>query len=276
MDLFEEIDLQRPDFGELYDELPLWSAPFGLRMLEQVRIGPALTFLDVGAGTGFLSIELAQRCGARSTVHAVEPWAAATRRLRWKLERLGVPNVLVHECDAVSLPLPDGVVDVVVSNLGINNFADPAAVLSECVRVARPGAAFHLTTNLSGHMREFYDVFRATLREAAVPETLDALDAHVAHRGTLASVEALLRSGGLDVHTSRAESFTMRFSGGAALLRHWFIRLGFLPAWRDLVPPESRQRVFALLEANLDRAAAGRGELSLTIPLAYLEADKPE
>lgn len=276
MDLFEEIDHQHPDFGNLYDELPLWSAPFGLRMLEHVRIGPRLTILDVGAGTGFLSLELAQRCGARSTVHAVDPWGAAAQRLRWKLERLALPNVFVHECDAASLPLPDGIVDVVVSNLGIHNFADPAAVLAECVRVARPGAGFHLTTNLSGHMREFYDVFRATLQEAAVPGATEALDAHVSHRGSLESVESLLRSGGLDVHKSRAESFTMRFSGGAALLRHWFIRLGFLPAWRDLVPPESRARVFALLEANLDRVAAGRGELALSIPVAYVEAGKPE
>ena len=63
MDYLEAIDYKAPDFGELYDELPLWSAPFGLLLLEQVVMRPGLTILDVGAGTGFLTIELAQRFG---------------------------------------------------------------------------------------------------------------------------------------------------------------------------------------------------------------------
>jgi len=38
----EEIDYQKPEFGDLYDELPLWSAPFGLMLLEQVTDGSSL------------------------------------------------------------------------------------------------------------------------------------------------------------------------------------------------------------------------------------------
>src|SRR5262245_48144607 len=69
----EAIDGQTPEFGDLYDELPLWSAPFGLMLLEQVSLRPGMTILDVGAGTGFLTIELAQRCGSDAVVIAVDP-----------------------------------------------------------------------------------------------------------------------------------------------------------------------------------------------------------
>lgn len=34
MSPFEEVDLDNPDFGDFYDELPLWSAPFGGMTLE--------------------------------------------------------------------------------------------------------------------------------------------------------------------------------------------------------------------------------------------------
>ena len=67
-----EVDHRAPGFGDDYDELPLWSAPFGLWLLDRVPVRPGLTILDVGAGTGFLTIELAQRCGAESTVIAVD------------------------------------------------------------------------------------------------------------------------------------------------------------------------------------------------------------
>ncbi len=93
MKYLEEIDYKTPDFGDLYDELPLWSAPFGLMLLELVALRPGMTILDVGAGTGFLAIELAQRCGSDAKVIAVDPWEAAITRLVRKLDHLGLPNV---------------------------------------------------------------------------------------------------------------------------------------------------------------------------------------
>jgi arsenite methyltransferase len=49
----EEIDFSAAEVSELFDELPLWSAPFGLLLLDRVPMKSGLTILDVGAGTGF-------------------------------------------------------------------------------------------------------------------------------------------------------------------------------------------------------------------------------
>ncbi len=129
MQYLEEVDYRDPHFGDFYDELPLWSAPFGLRLLDRVPMRPHLTILDVGAGTGFLTVELAQRCGAESRVIAVDPWTAGTNRLRKKLERLELSNVVLLEQAAENLALPDASVDLIVSNLGINNFQNVDSVL---------------------------------------------------------------------------------------------------------------------------------------------------
>lgn len=271
MPLRPDVDFHAPGFADHFDELPLWSAPFGVLMLEHVPLPRHGTIVDVGSGTGFLAIELAQRCGAGTVVHAVDPWSGAVERLRRKLDRLELANVHVHERDAIALPLADGSVDLFVSNLGVNNFADPPAVLAECRRAARPGATFALTTNLSGSLAEFYDVFRDTLRATGLAAGEDALEAHVAHRGTMESVTALLENARWGVRRVETGSFRWRFADGAALLDHAFIRLGFRPAWRDLVPEGARDRFFAALATALDAAVARRGEMPLTIPMAYVE-----
>lgn len=49
MNYLEDIDYARAGFGDLYDELPLWSAPFGLLLLDRVPIKSGITILDVGA-----------------------------------------------------------------------------------------------------------------------------------------------------------------------------------------------------------------------------------
>ncbi|HJT31378.1 MAG TPA: class I SAM-dependent methyltransferase [Pirellulales bacterium] len=269
-----EVDYQAPDFGDFYDELPLWSAPFGLMLLERVPVRLGLTILDVGAGTGFLTVELAQRCGATSTVIAVDPWAAAMTRLQRKIEWLDLRNVRLMRQDAATIDLPDASVDLIVSNLGINNFENMDAVLETCFRVAKPGGQLFLTTNLAGHMQEFYDVFRDTLSELGMHDRIAALDAHVQHRGTVESLVARIERSGFTICNVTTESFRMRFVDGSALFRHYFIRLGFLPGWKSLVPVEALQTTFDALEQRLNAITRERGELALTIPTACIEAGR--
>ncbi len=193
MNYLQEIDYQTSEFGDLYDELPLWSAPFGLLLLEHVPIRSGMTILDIGAGTGFLTIELAQRCGSDTTVIAVDPWEGAIKRLSRKVDQIGLPNVRTLVQDAASIDLPEASVDLIVSNLGINNFDNAEAVLRTCFRVAKPGANLVLTTNLVGHMSEFYDAYRSVLVELGFSDRLVALDAHINHRATVNSVRTLLK-----------------------------------------------------------------------------------
>lgn len=272
----EGIDIERPGFGDFYDELPLWSAPFGLLLLERVPIRSGLTVLDLGAGTGFPTLELAQRCGPQTTVIAVDPWAAAIQRLRRKVAYLGLENVRLLKQDAASLDLPASSIDLVVSNLGIGNFEQPEAVLRTCFRLLKPGGSLFLTTNLVGHMREFYEVYRAVLGELGLEGRLPALDGHINGRATLKAVRHMLRAAGFEpVGTARGK-FHLRFADGSALLRHRFIRVGFLPAWKSVLLPETVERTFDALERKLNALAAERGELTLTIPMACLEARRAQ
>jgi arsenite methyltransferase len=73
------VDLALPAVAESCDELPLWSAPFALMLLDRIPMRAGHTMLDVGAGTGFLTLGLAQRCGPQSTVFTVDTWATRSQ-----------------------------------------------------------------------------------------------------------------------------------------------------------------------------------------------------
>ena len=270
----KEIDSSYSGFGDYYDELPLWSAPFGLLLLEHVPIKQGITVLDVGAGTGFLTIELSQRCGSDSLIIAVDPWKAAMSRLRRKLDYIGISNVRLIVQDAKDIDLPDHSIDVIVSNLGINNFEDPEKVLKSCFRFAKLDCRFVLTTNLVGHMQEFYDIYQATLFDLGLEDRLTAFEKHVNHRGTIESISDMLARAGFEVMNVYTDSFNMRFADGSSFLRHYFIRLGFLTGWKSVIPPAMVDKAFEALEQRLNDFSSKQGELMMTIPMACFEARK--
>ncbi len=267
-------DFDNPDFAAAYDELPLWSAKFGFLLLENIELRQDITVLDVGCGTGFPLHEIAQRLGPSCTVCGIDPWQAAVERAKFKAEEYGLGNVDICLGDATAMPFSDNVFDLIVSNLGVNNFENPEAALAECFRVAKPSARIALTSNLKGHMKEFYNIFKSTLRSVGSDEELARLLEHIDHRTTLVQSREILEKSGFKVVKTIEESFVMRFSNGSALLNHSFIKLGFLDGWKKVVSPERMEMVFTELEKNLNRVADETGELVLTIPMAYVEGIK--
>jgi ubiquinone/menaquinone biosynthesis C-methylase UbiE len=123
------------------DELPLWSAPFGLVLLDTVRLRPDLRVLDLSCGTGFPALELAGRIGPGGRVAGVDPWRSALARARTKAAQNRLPNAGFAAGVAERLPFPDASFDAVVSNNGLNNVADQALALAECRPVLRRGGS---------------------------------------------------------------------------------------------------------------------------------------
>ena len=58
------------------------------------------------------------------------------------------------------------------------------------------------------------------------------------------------------------------------MLRHSFIRAGFLPAWMEIVKDQHVSAVFSRLEENLNQYCNSAGQLRVTVPLAYIEGRK--
>jgi arsenite methyltransferase len=263
-----------PEFVDTFDELPLWSAGFGLLMLKHLELRPNLTVLDLGSGAGFPLIELAERLGPRATCYGLDPWLNANNRARKKIQQYGVTNVHVLDGSAASIPLPDASVDLIVSNLGINNFEDRDKAFAECKRVLKQGGQLALTTNLNRHWKSFYDVFERALIKASKPEIIPQLISQQEHRGTVESISNIFSGHEFRMIRHVQEEFTMRFLDGTAFLNHHFVKLGWLSSWQALIPVEEWQTFFPLLEQELNNYAAANGGLTLAVPMAYMEFQK--
>lgn len=272
--LHQTYDLNQPELASAFDQVSLWSARFGSLLFKHLPLRPNLTILDLACGTGFPLFELAQVYGTSCQVTGVDVWKEAIERAKAKLDAYQFPNVKILEADAAYLPFQESEFDLIVSHLGINNFDNPGAVLAECFRVAKPHGSLVLTTNPVGHMREFYEVFREVLLEFQKPAYLEQLRKNEEHRGTKEALIDNLQIAGFRIVETREDSFQLRYLDGSALFHHILTQVGFLDGWRQVVDPEDEEQVFTLLEDKLNQIAKVRGELCLTVPMLYLEAEK--
>ena len=230
-------DLNDPEVASLFEEVSFWSAKFGSLLFDQIELRGKIEILDVGCGSGFPLFELARVFGPSSRVTGIDLWKEALKRAQAKAKIYNLPNVKILEADAAHQPFPNSSFDLIVSNLGLNNWDNPSAVLTECFRVAKAAARIILTTNIQGHYREFYDVFRETLKQTNKPEYLKRLQAQEAHRGTKQSLCKLVQKAGWKPRKAMERRFQLRFLDGTALLNHSLTRFGFLDGWRSVVSP---------------------------------------
>lgn len=114
----------------------LW--PVGGVLVEELEIGAGDDVVDVGCGTGNVSIQAAQ-AGARVTGVDLAPEMLA--RAGAGARSAGVELTLI-EGDAEALPLPDRSADVVVSSFGCMFAPRHAMAAGEIMRVLRPGGRF--------------------------------------------------------------------------------------------------------------------------------------
>lgn len=261
-----------PELASTYDELPLWSAPFGLSLLSTVEMRSNVTVLDIGSGTGFPLLELAQRLGRSSRIYGVDPWTQANRRAREKVRVHSISNVIVTEAMGECLPFRDNTFHLLVSNNGINNAKDHEKVLEECGRVARANAQMVLTVNLPETMKEFYYIYAETLSELGLESRIHNMQEHIRdHRHPVRLMRKKIEQVGFKLTGSREHSFKIRFADGTALLHHSFFRLFFLDRWEAVVEKGEVEKTFGRLEQNLNNYAHRYGCIDLTVPFVCFD-----
>jgi ubiquinone/menaquinone biosynthesis C-methylase UbiE len=257
-----------------YDELPLWSSPFGILLLNNIPLKKNSTIVDIGCGTGFPLLELAQRFGQSCKLFEIDPWEKAIERTNGKVKQYRIENVELIKGIGEKMPFPNEYVDIVVSNLGINNFENPDIVIKECFRVLKLKGKLIFTTNLFGHFDEFYSLFEDVLVELKLLGEVNKLNKHKKKRQSIRDIKEIVKNNNFLVSRIVEENYKIRFIDGSAFFNHYFIKLAFLQDWKEIIKEENREQVFYRLEERLNNIAMTNGEIILNVPMAYIEFEK--
>jgi SAM-dependent methyltransferase len=102
-------------------------------------LAPGEIVLDLGSGGGIDVLLSAQRVGPTGKAYGLDMTDEMLELARENQQKAGVPNVEFLKGELESIPLPDGAVDVIISNCVINLSVDKDRALAEAFRVLRPG-----------------------------------------------------------------------------------------------------------------------------------------
>jgi ubiquinone/menaquinone biosynthesis C-methylase UbiE len=264
-----------PPLSLTYDDLPLWSAPFGLTLLDTIRMKTHINVLDIGSGGGFPMLELAERMGKTCMIYGLDPSQDAIDMITAKKQSKGIDFAKIVRGVAEEIPFPDAYFGLIISNNGLNNVSDQAVALGECYRVADEGAQMVLTMNLPHTMTEFYDVFEETLLGMGLKEEITRMHKHISEkRKSVDELKDLILSSGFDIKTINVDGFKMKYSDGSAFLNHYFIRNAFMKPWKAFLPDEQSDSIFSIIEQKLNKITLSQGELVVSVPYVCFDCFK--
>jgi arsenite methyltransferase len=268
-------DFNFTEYVNVSDECSIWSAPFGLKLLDYIDYRLNISALDIGFGTGFPLTEIALRLGESSTVYGIDPWTEAIERAKKKIEYYRITNIKIFEGVAESVPLRDNSIDLIVSNNGINNVSDINQVIAECSRIIKSGGQFIQTMNLDKSMFEFYGQLEKILSDLNMNTEIELMRQHIYEkRHPLDEMISMIQTHGFIIKDLEHDQFNYKFSNGTAMLNHYFIRLAFMDSWIKILPEDKLEQIFDTIEMRLNEQAKILGGIKLSIPFVLINAFK--
>jgi len=264
----------RINLAKMYDELPLWSASFGLKLLEYIDYKPNIKAIDLGFGTGFPLIELAMRLGNNSTVYGIDIWKDAFTLVEEKINNFGIKNIKLIEGSVESIPLDNDSVHLITSNNCINNVQDINKALNECSRILNTNGQFLLTMNLEKSMFEFYDIMENTLLELNLKSEIELMYKNIEQkRPPIDKILTPMKRNFL-IKDIVYDQFSYKFTDGTALLNHNFIKVAFLETWKKILPENMVKEIFEIIEDKLNTLSEKSSGIKLSIPFVLINGIK--
>jgi len=243
--------------GDPYEQyVGRWSRRVAPLFLSWLNIPAQRRWLDVGCGTGALSAAILDHCSPLSVV-GVEPSEGFLEKAQAQLDA----RVLLRRGSAAEIPLEDHAVDVTVSALALNFFADQRAALSEMARVTVVGGAIAAYVwDYAGKMelmRRFWD--------AAVELNPDAAKLDEGVRFPICRPQALTElfaSAGLLGTEVTPIDITTRFADFEDYWRPFLGGQGPAPAYAMALDEVARARLRDLIRERMPVQADGSISLS--------------
>lgn len=152
--------------ADRYDDVTRYNREAAERLVRALPAGTYRSVLDVGCGTGFATLALADRFAVEA-VAGVDVSAQMLERMRAKLADLPQVRAQLHVADVLDMPVPDGAFDCVVASMALHWFPDRDAAIAAMAAKVAPGGVLGLVAPGPGHDFEYTEVLRSV--EPPVP-----------------------------------------------------------------------------------------------------------
>ncbi len=240
-----------------------WVGP----VLDAARVEPGQTVLDVACGTGVLARAAGQRVGPSGSVIGIDPDAGMLA----VAEEID-PSVDWREGVAESLPLPDAVVDAVLSQFGMMFFRDRARAAQEMFRVLRAGGRIVVAVWDALENQPAYSIEVGVLDELAGREAGDALRAPFS-LGNAEQVRVELEGAGFEGVLIDTRIGTGRFPSVRTLVEADL--RGWLPLMGVHLTEETMKLVLEASDREMAHLMTDDGQAVFDSPAHLISARKP-
>ncbi|GAB5466527.1 MAG: hypothetical protein Kapaf2KO_19630 [Candidatus Kapaibacteriales bacterium] len=266
MKLKKQLDWKQSEIVDIYDEIPLWSAPYGLVLLDNIPMGQGWNVLDIGFGTGFPLIELVQRFDKDSKIIGVDVWKEAIDRAEKKIRILEFENVEIIKTNAENLDLTATSLDLVTSNLGVNNFNNRSTVYSKIYKALKDGGNFCMTSNGSETFKELFEVFKYAFVHLKIDDS--PLKEYIRNRTDSSNLIKEVQEYGFVLEKELHSTRSMRFTSALSIFNHSIIRIAFIGGWKELVNDKWGE-FLQIVEIQIEKIIERDGCFRFTVPVSY-------
>jgi SAM-dependent methyltransferase len=157
----ENWDFASQGYGEKI--APFLMASFADAMVDRLDVNPELSAVEVAAGTGALTIRLAQRVKSLLATDFAPKMLAVARR---NIDNAGLDNVSFAIMDGQALELEDDTFDRAACSFGLMLFPDRHQGFLELHRVVKPGGKAVVSGWASPDRFQGFDLFLEGIQTA--------------------------------------------------------------------------------------------------------------
>jgi SAM-dependent methyltransferase len=219
-----------------------WLRPATAAMLDAARFGPGARVLDIAAGAGDQTLDIAERVGPSGQVLATDISPRILALAQANAHAAGHPQVETRVADAQALGLAGANFDAAVSRLGLMFCTAPLDALKQARAALKPGGRFSALVFSGPPTNPCLAVMtRTALRHAGLPAQSPFQPGTLMSLGEPGLLARLLHSAGFDDISVQTVQAPFRFPTSREYVE--FVRSSGSPLMQLLAPlSETAQR----------------------------------
>jgi SAM-dependent methyltransferase len=254
----DQWDRSARGWNEHTPQIRAWLRAATDAMLEMAGVRPGARVLDVAAGAGDQTLDIARRVGPTGQVLATDLSPGILALAQANAEREGLRNVTTQVADGEDLPVEPASFDSAICRLGLMLFPEPGRALRELQRALRPGGG--ICVMVFGRPERnpcVTTLMAAALKHAGLPPPDPSQPGSLLSLGRPGRLDELFRQAGFhDVATTTVDA-PFRLPSA----RHYvdFVRSSASPIQQILgrLEPDAAKAAWQDIEARLARFQAG-------------------